>query len=307
MDTTAATGARSWSSSRSPSSRSSRWSGWSSTAGARSRSAARSRTSPISRRWPARRPTCHRRQRGSQGGRGGRRGRADRARQRLRRRPGQRPDHRHHCHEQRPLWAGEQSENSPTPIGTTSRRSSACRRGPSRSPRPPIRVISPNAAIGAMPLLFNAEAFPGAICDEMRPAVSRGLPAARLRQRGCAAGRHPVQLDDLLHRQRQPVQRELQRRPRHHQRRRRGDDDLPERRHRPAQRRLAHHAVRRSRAYVGGVFPVPIVNDEGEMVVGPTSSSCPPKAPATRSSAATSSRRQRRAARRVPDRWHEPR
>ncbi len=69
---------------------------------------------------------------------------------------------------------------------------------------------NPNAANGAMPLLFNAEAFPGAICDEDAggcvPEVYQ-LPGHR--QRGRAPGRDPVQLDHLLHRQRQPVQRQL--------------------------------------------------------------------------------------------------
>ena len=78
-----------------------------------------------------------------------------------------------------------------------------------------------NGARGAMPLLFNAEAFPGAVCnEEAGPCTPTGLPAAWHRQRGRAAGRHAVQLDDLLHGQRQPVQRELERRRRAHQRRR---------------------------------------------------------------------------------------
>ena len=73
----------------------------------------------------------------------------------------------------------------------------------------------PNGAIGAMPLLFNAEAFPGAICDETAgpcsPEVYQ-LPGS---------GNQDVPQDAtqfnwtiFCHRQRQPVQRQLGRCPR---------------------------------------------------------------------------------------------
>ena len=101
---------------------------------------------------------------------------------------------------------------SPASTRTTSRRSSACRPGTSRSPPRAMASDQANGAIGAMPLLFNAEAFPGAVCNEAGHRLhAGGLPAARHRQRGRAPGRHPVQLDDLLHGERQPVQRELER------------------------------------------------------------------------------------------------
>ena len=65
-----------------------------------------------------------------------------------------------------------------------------------------------------------------------------GLPVAGRRQRGRAAGCHPVQLDDLLHGKRQPLQRQLERRPGHHRRRAAAEHGrLPGRRHRAAQLR----------------------------------------------------------------------
>ena len=68
-----------------------------------------------------------------------------------------------------------------------------------------------NGARGAMPLMFNAEAFPGAICNDAvetcTPTVYQ-LPGQRDRVR--AAGRHVVQLDGHVHGQRQPVQRRFQ-------------------------------------------------------------------------------------------------
>ena len=100
--------------------------------------------------------------------------------------------------------------------------------------------VQANGARGAMPLLFNAEAFPGAVCNEAKapctPQVyqlpgtgSQDVPQDATQFNWtifCTASGNPVQC-------------ELERCRRAHQRPRRQYRDLPRRRHRTAQRRHA--------------------------------------------------------------------
>ena len=132
------------------------------------------------------------------------------------------------------------------------------------SSRPPPRpATAPNGAIGAMPLLFNAEAFPGAMCDE-----TAGTCAPEVYQLP-GTGNQDVPQDATQFNwtifctgQRQPVQRQLGRRPRHHQRRRQRrrrsivNDDIG-----PLNAGAHTTLFTALEAHVGGVFPVPIVND----------------------------------------------
>ena len=67
----------------------------------------------------------------------------------------------------------------------------------------------PNGAYGVMPLLFNEDAFPGAICDpDSTGCTPEVYPAPLQRRRGRAPGRYTVQLDGVLRRrQRHRLQR----------------------------------------------------------------------------------------------------
>ena len=104
----------------------------------------------------------------------------------------------------------------------------------------------PNGAIGAMPLLFNQEAFPGAVCDEeatgCTPEVYQ-LPGT---------GNEDVPQDATQFNwtifctaSGNPCNANSERRPRHHPGRRQRDDGLRQRRHRAAQRGHPHDALQR--------------------------------------------------------------
>jgi Flp pilus assembly protein TadG len=126
----------------------------------------------------------------------------------------------------------------------------------------------PNGAIGAMPLLFNAEAFPGAICDETAPVPctpevyqlpgggNEDVPQDATQFNWtifCTANGNPCNGDsngvrDLIDQGGDSTTIYL-------------NDDIG-----PLNAGAHTTLFNGLESHTGGVFPVPIVNDEGEMV-----------------------------------------
>ena len=136
---------------------------------------------------------------------------------------------------------------------------------------------APNAANGAMPLLFNGEAFPGAICDEENTDCTPKIETYQLPGTGnedvpqdatqfnwtvfCTANGDPDQdpltgncnansrtVEDLINASGESTTVSL-------------DDDIG-----PLNSGVHNTLFGALSAYVGGVFPVPIVDDDGAML-----------------------------------------
>ena len=103
---------------------------------------------------------------------------------------------------------------------------------------------TPNAVVGAMPLLFNKKAFP----DGHGPHEGAGVRRARVRERRRAPGRDSPSTGPSTARPTatDKVQRRLEHGQGPDRPQGRVDRGLARRRHRPAQRRLPHDAVQRA-------------------------------------------------------------